>query len=346
MQKINLYNTRNLSCLTNKRENGTPDQEKALEIFDVIWSGLAKPLLRLLVTMSAGILIANTLEALSWERFMARLAAPLVRLAHMGEAAGASFVMAFFSVHSASTILTNAYADGRMSKKELMLSNIFNSMPSYLVHLPSVAAVAIAFMGRWGVLYIALGFSAAVLRTLGTAAAGHILLPAQPKEEGKMPPPRKRTRKEILDKILGTFQKRLIKVLKFTIPIYIIFFHIQYLGGFKAISDFMTEHVSMLSFLKPEAMGIVALSLATETSASMSAGAALLHSGALGGADIVIAMLVGNILSSPVRAFRHQLPIYAGYFPAGIASLLVVCNQLVRTASLILVLAAYYCLQS
>ena len=311
---------------------------------EIIWTGLIKPLARLLVTMSVGILIANTLEALSWERVMARIAAPLVRLARMGEAAGASFVMSFFSVHSASNLLTSAYAEKRIGKKELVLSNLFNSMPAYLVHLPSVAAVAIAFMGRWGVLYITLGFSAALLRTLGTAVAGHFILPPRRCDDGCMPEYRKKTAYEMLQKILGTFRKRLLKVLKFTIPIYVIFFCIQYLGWFAAIQRFMAEHVSTLSFLKPEAMGIVALSLATETSASMSAGAALLNSGALSGADIVIAMLVGNILSSPVRAFRHQLPIYAGYFPAGVATLLVICNQLVRTASLIIVLILYYCL--
>lgn len=312
------------------------------ENYDIIWSGLVKPLARLLISMSAGILIANTLEALAWERVMARLAAPLVRLAHMGQAAGASFVTSFFSVHSASNLLTSAYAEKRISKKELVLSNLFNSMPAYLVHLPSVAAVAIAFMGRWGVLYITLGFSAALLRTLGTALVGHLILPAPACTRDCLPPPKKKTAREIRDKIFGSFRKRLLKVLKFTIPIYVIFFHIQYLGGFAAIQSFMTEHVSMLSFLKPEAMGVVALSLATETSASMSAGAVLLHSGAFSGADIVIAMLVGNILSSPVRAFRHQLPIYAGYFPAGVAMLLVVCNQCVRTASLIIVLILYY----
>lgn len=309
---------------------------------DTLWRKLLWPLLRLVASMSLGILIANTLEALSWERHLARLAAPLVRLGHMGEASGSAFVTSFFSAQSASAILSAAYAEGRIGRRELMLSNIFNSFPAYLVHLPNVAAVAIALLGRWGLIYLALGLSAALLRTIGTALAGHFILAGPDYEDCAMPEERRRSFAEIVAKIFGTFRRRLLRVLKFTLPIYVLFFCIQRWGGFEAVQRFMGEHLSFLAFMGPEALSVVALSLATETSASMSAAAALLHSGTLSGQNIVLAMLAGNILSSPVRAIRHQLPAYAGYFPVGMAGLLVICNQAVRTASLILLFVLYY----
>lgn len=309
---------------------------------ETLWSSLGWPLLRLVAGMSVGILIANALEALAWERPLARLAAPLVRLSHMGEASGSAFVTSFFSAHSSSAILSAAYAEGRIGRRELMLSNIFNSLPAYLVHLPNVAAVAIAILGKWGVIYIALGLGAALLRTLGTAVAAHFLLPRPDCENCAMPQERQRNIAELARKIFGSFKRRLLRVLKFTLPVYVIFFCIQRWGGFEALQRFMGEHLSFLSFLGPEALSVVALSLATETSASLSAAAALLHAGTISGPDIVLAMLAGNILSSPVRAVRHQLPSYAGYFPVRVASLLVLCNQAVRTASLCLLFALYY----
>lgn len=48
-----------------------------------LWHALGWPLLRLLMGMAAGLLIANVLEALRWTRHLARLAAPLARLAHL-----------------------------------------------------------------------------------------------------------------------------------------------------------------------------------------------------------------------------------------------------------------------
>lgn len=292
--------------------------------------------------MSAGIFIANTLEALAWERRLARLAAPLVRLSRMGESSATAFVTSFFSAQTASAILSAAYAEGGISKKELMLANIFNSFPAYLVHLPSVAAVAVALLGKWGAVYLALGLSAALLRTLGTALAGHFMLPRPDCLDCAIPEEQRRNFSEIIGKIFGSFKKRLLRVLKFTLPIYILFFFVQRWGGFEAAQRFMSEHASFLPFLNPEALSLVALNFTAETSASMSAAAALLHSGTISGRDIVLALLAGNILSSPVRALRHQLPSYAGYFPVGAATLLVLCNQGVRTASLIMIFALYY----
>lgn len=321
----------------------TPAQDGVhLTLLDVLWPGLAQPLLRLLVSMTIGILIANTLEALSWERYMARLAAPLVRLSHMGESAGASFVMAFFSAHASAGILTAAYAENKISKKELILSNLFNSLPSYLVHLPSVAAIAVSILGKWGLIYIALGLSAALLRTLGTALVSHFMLSKPDCPLCGMPTQQERKLNTILQRIFGTFKRRLLRVLKYTVPIYIAFFFIQYWGGFDVIQNFLSKNASFLSFLKPEAMTIVVMNIATETSASMSAAASLLHSGTLSGRDIVLAMLAGNILSSPVRAFRHQLPVYAGYYPAQLAAFMVLCNQAIRTLSLVLIITLYY----
>lgn len=313
-----------------------------MEFFDTAWHGLLRPLLRLMGTMSIAILIANTLEALAWERYLAKIAAPLVRLGNMGQAAGSSFVTSFFSAHSASAILSSAYAEGRISRKELILSNIFNSFPSYLVHLPNVAAIAIAILGKWGIIYLALGLSAAILRTVGTAVLGHFILPRPDCDDCGMPQHKARNFDEVLHKIFGSFKRRFLRVCKFTLPIYIVFFFIQHFGGFLAVQNFMAEHTSFLSFLKPEALSLVAMSLATETSASMSAAAALLHAGTLSGRDIVMAMLVGNILSSPVRAARHQFPAYAGYYPPATAALMVILNQSVRTFSLFFVLILYY----
>lgn len=53
-----------------------------------LWHALFWPLLRLLLGLAVGLLIANLLEALRWTRYLARLAAPLARTAHLREVAG------------------------------------------------------------------------------------------------------------------------------------------------------------------------------------------------------------------------------------------------------------------
>ena len=90
------------------------------------------------VALCLGLLIANIVEALRWTRPLARLSAPLVRLARLREAAGASFSMAFFSPAAANALLSESHAKGEISLCELVLANLFNSLPAYMVHLPTM----------------------------------------------------------------------------------------------------------------------------------------------------------------------------------------------------------------
>lgn len=103
-----------------------------------IWSALGRPLLRLLLGLACGLLVANLLEALRWTRHLARLAAPLARAAHLREVAGASFSLAFVSPAAANGLLSQSHQQGEISDRELMLANLFNSLPAYLVHTPTI----------------------------------------------------------------------------------------------------------------------------------------------------------------------------------------------------------------
>jgi hypothetical protein len=78
-----------------------------------------------------------------------------------------------------------------------------------------------------------------------------------------------------------------------------------------------------------------------EFTAGLAAAGALIHDGGLTAHQIVLALLAGNVLSSPMRAMRHQFPYYAGIFPAGMALRLIVFNQSLRVVSVILVATAY-----
>ncbi len=305
---------------------------------------LGLPLLRLLLTMAVGLLAANLLEALHWTRFVARLAAPLVRAGHLKEVAGASFSLAFFSPAASNTLLAEAHGRGELSRRELVLANLFNSTPTFLVHLPTLFSLVFAFLGTRAFIYIGLTFAAAFLRTLCTIVAGRLLLPARPQG---CPAPQAKDQgpsdwRDVARRTLKRFRKRLWRLVVFTVPIYCLFFAAQQAGWFGAAEAFVARHAGAFSFLNPQSIGIIALHLVAESGAALSAAASLAHSGALSTPEIIMALLVGNIVSSPMRAVRHQFPSYAGFFAPGLALFLVLSNQFFRVASLIIVAAAYY----
>jgi hypothetical protein len=55
----------------------------------------------------------------------------------------------------------------------------------------------------------------------------------------------------------------------------------------------------------------------------------------------VLALLMGNILSSPMRMLRHQFPYYAGIFKPRLGMNLILYNQALRAGSIVAVMVIY-----
>ncbi len=89
-------------------------------------------------------------------------------------------------------------------------------------------------------------------------------------------------------------------------------------------------------------MSIITLHIAAEFTAGLAVAGALLQEGSMDYREVVLALLVGNVLSSPVRAIRHQFPYYAGIFQPKMAVELIVYNQVFRIGSLILMGCIYF----
>lgn len=320
-----------------------PSPSEALTLA-TLWHGLALPLARLLASVSIGLFLGTLIEALNWTRAVAKVAQPLVRLGRLKDVAGASFSLAFFSGAAANAMLSEAYEKGEITRREVMLSNLFNSLPTYFLHLPTLFFIAAPFIGPAAALYVSLTVLAALLRTLGIVLLGRLTLPPLP--EGCVvcrldPDQRKWDWRAALDKTLRRFKRRLPRMVFYTIPIYVAFFFLKRWGAFDAMEAWMAENVAFLAWLPPQAMGIIGFHMAAETTAGYAAAGALVQTGGLTTKELVLALLVGNILSSPVRAVRHQFPYYAGIFKPALALNLIVSNQTLRAASIALVTLGY-----
>jgi hypothetical protein len=104
----------------------------------------------------------------------------------------------------------------------------------------------------------------------------------------------------------------------------------------------MGQHLSWLSWLSPQALSILTFQMAAEFTAGLAAAGALLANGSMRMEEIVLVLLIGNILSSPIRAIRHQYPYYAGIFKPVLAAELIFFSQSFRALSIALVAILYY----
>lgn len=308
------------------------------------WQALGWPLCRLLLGMALGLLLANVLEALRWTRHLARMAAPLARAAHLREVAGAAFALAFVSPAGANGLLSESHQRGELDRRELMLANLFNSLPAYLVHTPTIFLLTWPVLGFPAVIYVGLTLAAAVLRTAFTILLARCLLPPAPVGCLVCDAPREGRAfwREALSKAWRRFVRRVPRLILFTVPVYVAMFLLQRQGAFAAAEAWLGQHMDWLPMIKPQALGIILLHLAAELGAALGAAGSALQAGGLAPEDVVMALMVGNILSTPMRAIRHQLPSYAGFFRPGLALWLIVANQGLRALSMALMAAVYY----
>jgi hypothetical protein len=90
-----------------------------------------------------------------------------------------------------------------------------------------------------------------------------------------------------------------------------------------------------------EAASVVIFSVAAEFTSGMAAAGAFLQTGVLTVHQTVLALVLGNIVATPIRALRHQLPTHVGIFSPGLGTRLLLLSQGMRLISLVLVAAPY-----
>jgi hypothetical protein len=224
------------------------------------------------------------------------------------------------------------------------LGNLFNSLPTYFLHLPTLFFITVPLIKGAAVIYVGLTLLAAFLRTLLILFVSHFLLKAENgcKHRAAASREEQATIQQALAIAWKRFKKRIRKIAKFTVPIYTLIFFLQRGGLFDWLEKMLAANLGLLSWMNPKALSIVVFHLAAELTAGVAAAGALLDAGQLSYREIIFALLVGNVLSSPMRAVRHQFPYYAGIFSPLLALELIVFSQIFRIGSIITVGVAYY----
>jgi hypothetical protein len=306
-----------------------------------IYRQLAWPLLRLLVYLGVGLLLGQAIESLGWAAKLGAWAAPLLRRGRLHQESGASFTAAFFSGILANTMLVTLYYDGRIGRREMTITYLLNSaLPAFFSHLPTTVSIIVPLTRQAGLIYLGLTLAAAVLRSALLLVYSRWRLPAEGGGEGEMAVPEPGKKESLLREIWQKFQRRFSRVVLYTMPIYLLIFVLNDWGLFKWLEAAANTHV-VLGFLPIEAASVVAFSVAAEFTSGIAAAGAFLQAGTLTVPQTVMALVLGNIVATPVRALRHQLPSNVGIFSPKLGTELLFLSQGVRLLSLVLVAAPY-----
>jgi hypothetical protein len=306
-----------------------------------LYHQLGSPLLRLLVYMGVGLLVGQAIESLGWAARLGSWAAPVLRWGHLKRESGAAFTAAFFSGIMANTMLVTLYQEGKISRREMTVTYLFNSgLPVYLLHLPTTFFIILPLVRQAGLIYLGLTLAAAVLRSAAIMLYAHLRLQAGPDQGGALAAPAPATQEGLLQEIWRKFKRRFFRVVLYTLPIYVFIFLLNDWGFFTWLREATASHVS-LNFLPMEAASVVIFSVAAEFTSGMAAAGAFLQAGALTVPQTVMALVLGNIVATPIRALRHQLPSHVGIFSPKLGTELLLLSQGARLLSLVLVAIPY-----
>lgn len=303
------------------------------------------PLIRLIFFIGLGLAVGQFIEAMGWIRYLSFLANPIFNYSNLGSLCSASFTTAFFSGVGSNAMLLNFYKDNKITKKQLYLTNFINQLPAFFLHLPTTFFIVVP-LTRWaGVLYFILTFAAAVLRTLAFMIYGHFRLPKPLPDNQESPLPtsvkHEKQLKTIFSGIKQKLPSRLINVVTYVVPIYILIYFVNAVGFFEYAQKWLATYITS-SILPVEAVSIVILSFVAEFTSGFASAGALLDAGVLTTQQTVLALLIGNIIAFPIRTLRHQLPRYMGIFSPKMGAEMLLLGQGFRVVSLMVIGLIYY----
>jgi hypothetical protein len=308
-------------------------------------SGLLWPLVQLMLTIAAGLVVGQGIEAAGWTRGLSFLARPLFRFGRLGERCGAAFTAAFVSGVAANAMLQGFYQEGKITRAQLYLTNFVNQLPAFFLHLPTTFFTVVSMTKAAGILYFALTFLATVLRTFAFLMYGRWRLPAESPETGsasaRTADARTSRPAEVWKALRERIPASLLRIGIFVVPIYTAVFVLNRLGLFTLARDWLAD-VVVTTFVPVESLSIVVLSFVAEFTSGFAAAGALMDAGILTTQQTVLALLTGNVLAFPIRALRHQLPHYMGIYSPRMGAELLILGQLFRVVSIIGVGVLFY----
>jgi hypothetical protein len=298
--------------------------------------------MRLILFISIGLFVGQFIEGMGWTDRLSVMARPFMRWGHLSHQMGAVFTTAFFSGSTSLSMLMSFYLEGTLSRREMTLSVLLNTFPSFFLHLPTTFFIILPLVGKAGAIYVALTFGAALLRLCMVLAWAHFALPesigyVHEKETNA------HNWKMLLRETGGKFKTRMRKIFMIVLPVYLVIVLISDMGFFLWLKQLFVHTFNSL-FFPVEAMSVVIFSLVAEFTSGYAAAGAMLDAGTLNTFQIVLALLLGNIIAAPVRALRHQMPYYMGIFSPGLGIRFMALSQTFRILSLVMVGVLYFLL--
>jgi hypothetical protein len=276
-----------------------------------------RSLLKLIILVGTACFIGAVFEYKAWSRFASFLALPLIRFGRLPEVSGVAFVTALFSNNAANTLVASSRSEGNITRREMLISGLCNSYPAMVSHSLRILFPLLSAIGMAAVYYYSFTFGTGLLMTIvflviSRSYASGDATEALGNGEGCLEKRKKYNWGEVFRKSAHRTGVTVLRLLYITAPIYLVVAYMSKHHMFDVWKEFIPA--SMSQWLSPEVMAVLAARLGGLVNAAGVA-SGFLADHKMEHWQIVLAFLVGNVITNPIRTLRRNLPAAMGIFP-------------------------------
>ncbi|MBW8016156.1 MAG: nucleoside recognition protein [Planctomycetes bacterium] len=307
------------------------------------WPRKTYILVELIIYISLGVLLAQILEVSGLIKYFAILAWPVTKLGNLGQASGPAFIAAFQSGAVANSMLVASTDRGLLNKRQLYSSvfivsclSLFAHLPTYVIPIGSVfgmKATAMLFGVRFAAIFFEIIFILLVSKFVVRSWADRKYPAAAIESPSDARASRKR-KKGFWETVWSRSRRTLKRLIIFLLPTFVIMVIAEYFGFFKWLSDAVPS-LFTLSFLPPQATVIIPAQAMSLYNGAIAA-ANFLDDGSLTAKQAVLIILIGSLITAPIRTVKHALPTYVAVLGPKAGVVMAVSAQVLRSIFLII----------
>jgi len=317
------------------------------------WPRKAYLLAELSIFITLGVLFAQVLEVSGAVKIFAILAWPVIKLGRLGDAASAPLLMSVQSGAVANGMLVSSRDRGDLNNRQLYTAvlivsclSLFAHLPTYVVPIGSVLgaeATFVLFTVRFAAIFveiivILLVSNFVVYRFTDNRAVETGASDANDEvactEPARTDAKRRGKKRGFLVTVWFRSWRTLRRLLIYLIPTYAIMAMLEYCGAFKALTEAVPGLCSF-SFLPPQSTLIIPAQAMSLYNGAIAA-AAYVDTGQITTKQAVLTILVGSLVTAPIRTFKHAMPTYVAILGPKAGPVMAISAQVLRSVFLII----------
>jgi hypothetical protein len=312
------------------------------------WPRKGVLLIELALIITAGILIGQVLEAAGWIGTLSVLAWPLIRLGRLPRAAAPAFIMAFQSGAVANSMLVSYRDEGTLNNRHLYTSVLVVSCISLFAHLPTFI-VPLGFAFGWAATGALFGVRIAAIALeimlvlmvsswLGKRWHEDRRLFDNPFQhlgkDGRNPVKLPFLSVDFWQRVWKRSRRTIRRLLLYILPTFVAMALLEQFKVFESLASWLPG-LFKPAFLPSQAVAIIPAQAVNMYNGAIAA-ANFVDAGSLTIKQAVTVILLGSIITAPLRTLRHALPTYLATLGARPGAIMAISAQALRVTFVLL----------